>query len=344
MFIDIDTNHPHYERLKSVEKQVQSGARLTSHLLGYARKGKYEVKPLDLNHLVKDVSETFGRTKKEITIHKELSEDLLSTKADQVQIEQVLWNLFINAGDAMPGGGELILKTDNVTHENMKGRVYDPKPGKYVLLTVADIGIGMDKQTVDRIFDPFFTTKEMGRGTGLGLASAYGIIKAHAGYIDVESEKGHGTTFSIYLPSSEEEIQEVVKSGPEVVEGTETILLVDDEDVILEVGKELLEAMGYRVLTAGDGKEAIEIYEKNRDNIDLVILDMVMPQMGGGEAYDKMKEINHKIKVLLSSGYSIDSQAKKILARGCDAFIQKPFGMQKLSQMIREVLQKNSPS
>ena len=338
MFLDIDTTHPHYERLKSIEKQVQSGARLTSHLLGYARKGKYEVKPVDLNHLVRETSESFVRTRKDISIHQQLREELFAIEADSGQIEQVLWNLLVNAADAMPGGGDLILKTDNVTHEDMKGKLYEPKPGNYVMLTVTDTGMGMDNETMERIFNPFFTTKEMGRGTGLGLASAYGIVKGHAGYIDVESAKGVGTTFSIYLPSSEQEVQGVVKTSQEAIEGTGTILLVDDEEVILEVGKHLLEAMGYRVLTARDGREAVEICKDNRDKIDLVILDMVMPRMGGGEAYDRMKEISPNVKVLLSSGYSIDSQAKEILARGCDAFIQKPFGMQELSQKIREVL------
>ena len=238
----------------------------------------------------------------------------------------------------MPDGGELTLKTDNVTHENMQGKGYVPKPAKYVLLTVTDTGTGMDTQTIECIFDPFFTTKEMGRGTGLGLASAYGIIKAHAGYIDVESKKGHGTTFHIHLPSSEEEIQKDVISESKVVEGTETILLVDDEDVILDIGRELLKVMGYRNFIAKNGKEAIEIYENNRDKIDLVILDMVMPHISGGEVYEKLKEINPKVKVLLSSGYSIDSQAQEILARGCDAFIQKPFGLQELSKRISEIL------
>ena len=338
MFLDIDTEHPHYELLKSVEKQVQSGARLTSHLLGYARKGNYEVKPIDLKHLVAEISESFGRTRRDISIHRQLNEELFGIEGDSGQIEQVLWNLFVNAADAMPGGGDLILKTDNLTHEDMKGKLYDPKPGSYVLLTVADTGLGMDKQTIGRIFDPFFTTKEMGRGTGLGLASAYGIIKAHAGYIDVESQKGVGTTFSIYLPSSEKMVQKVVKAAQEVIGGTETVLLIDDEEVVLEVGKNFLEAMGYRVLTARDGKEAIEIYKKNRDKIDLVILDMVMPHMGGGEAYDKMKEISPNVKVLLSSGYSIDGQATEILQRGCNGFIQKPFTIKRLSQAIREVL------
>ena len=217
--------------------------------------------------------------------------------------------------------------------------MYEPSPGNYVLLKVTDTGSGIDKETMERIFEPFFTTKEMGKGTGLGLASVYGIIKAHGGYIDVESKKGHGTTFSIYLPESEKEVQEVViKTSAETIKGTGTVLLVDDEEVILEVGKDLLEAMGYRVLLARDGKEAIEVYKKNQDEIDIVVLDMVMPTMGGGEAYDKMKEINPKVKVLLSSGYSIDGEAAEILERGCNSFIQKPFMINALTEEIRDIL------
>ncbi len=340
MLMDMDSAHPDYERLKNIEKQIQSGARLTSHLLGYARKGKYEVKPLDLNQLVEETSDTFGRTKKEITIHQEPAEDLFPVEADPGQIEQVLLNLFVNASDAMPGGGKLILKTVNVTHKDMKGKLYEPKPGNYVLLTVTDTGIGMYKKTMERIFDPFFTTKEMGRGTGLGLASAYGIIKAHGGYIDVDSRRGHGTTFSIYLPATEKEVQRVVRTAERVAKGTGKVLLVDDEEVVLEVGQELLKATGYTVLTAKDGKEAIKVYRENRDNIDIVVLDMVMPNMGGGEAYDRMKEINPDIKVLLSSGFSIDGEASEILERGCNSFIQKPFTMKELSGEIGKILGK----
>ncbi len=340
MLADIDSTHPYYERLKKIEKQIQSGARLTSHLLGYARKGKYEVKPVDLNQMLKEASETFGRTRKEVTIHRELAEGLLAIEADPGQIEQVLLNLFVNASDAMPGGGDLILKTMNVTHKDMKGKLYDPRPGKYVLLTVTDTGTGMDTETMERIFDPFFTTKEMGRGTGLGLASAYGIIKAHGGYIDIDSKKGQGATFSIYLPASERKVQEAVKTAEPFIKGTGTVLLVDDEEVILEVGKELLEGMGYRVLIAKDGKEAIEVYDKDRDEIDIVVLDLVMPNMGGGQAYDRMKEINPDIKVLLSSGFSIDGEASEILERGCNGFIQKPFTLKELSHEIREILHK----
>ncbi len=340
MLLDIDSSHPHYERLKSIERQIQSGAKLTRLLLGYARKGKYEVKPVDLNQLVGETSETFGRTRKEITIHQELAEDLFAIEADRAQIEQVLLNLFVNAGDAMSGGGDLILKTMNTTHDDMKGELYDPKPGDYVLLTVTDTGIGMDKETMERIFDPFFTTKEMGRGTGLGLASAYGIIKGHGGYIEVDSKKGQGATFRIYLPASGKKVQKAVKTADQLIKGTGTVLLVDDEEVILEVGKELLEGMGYRVLTAKDGKEAVEAYKKNRDEIDIVLLDMVMPNMGGGEAYDRMKEINPDIKALLSSGFSIDGEASEILERGCNGFIQKPFSMKELSGRIRNILEK----
>jgi len=340
VLMDMDSTHQHYDRLKTIEKQVQGGAKLTSHLLGYARKGKYDVKPIDLNQLLKETSDAFSMTKKNVTIQRELAKDLFAIEVDPGQMEQMLLTLYVNSADAMLAGGELTLKTANVTDKDMKHKLYRPKPGNYVLLTVTDTGIGMDKETMDRIFDPFFTTKEMGRGTGLGLASAYGIIKGHGGYIDVESRKEQGATFSIYLPSSERKVQEAVKTAEPFIKGTGMVLLVDDEEVILEVGKELLEAMGYRVLIAKDGKEAIEVYEKDRDEIDIVLLDMVMPNMSGGEAYDRMKEINPDVKALLSSGYSIDGEATEILKRGCNGFIQKPFEINELSGRIREILDK----
>jgi PAS domain S-box-containing protein len=337
MLLETEPSHPYYDRLKSIEKQVQSGARLTSHLLGYARKGRYEVKPLDLNRFVEEISDTFGRTKKQITIHRELAENLFSIEADQAQIEQVLVNLFVNAADAMAVDGHLMLQTVNITHGEMKGKIYDPKPGNYVLLTVTDTGMGMDKKTQERIFDPFFTTKEMGRGIGLGLASVYGIVKGHGGYIDVESKRGRGTTFNVYFPATEKRIEKKVGTAEAFVSGTGTVLLVDDEDVIRKVGEDLLKAMGYQVLIAKDGKEAVEIYEKKLDEIDVVLLDMVMPNMDGGKAYDRMKEINSNVKVLLSSGFSIDGEATEILERGCNGFIQKPFTLEKLSRKIREI-------
>ena len=342
MLLETDSTHPNYERLKNIEKSVQSGSRLTRQLLGYAREGKYEIKPISLNQLVEETSDTFGTTKKEIRVHRELAKDLFGIKADQGQIEQVLLNLYVNASEAMPGGGDLFLRSMNVTHEDMGGKPYKVKPGDYVLLTVRDTGAGMEKKTRKRIFDPFFTTKGLGKGTGLGLASVYGIVKAHGGYIDVESEKGHGTTFYVYLPASERTVEEAAKSAEQVIEGRGTILLVDDEEMVLDVGVQLLKNLGYTVLEAKGGIEAVEIYRENRDKIDMVLLDMIMSDMGGGETYDLMKDINPNVKVLLSSGYSIDGQATEILERGCDSFIQKPFSMKQLSGSIREILDKKT--
>jgi len=338
MYMDTNSAHPHHERLMRIEKQVRSGTRLTSHLLGYARKGRYEVKAIDLKQLVRETLDAFERTRKEIAIHLELAADLSAVEADVGQIEQVLLNLCVNAADAMPGGGDLVVTARNTTHLDMNGKLYDPKPGDYVQLVVTDSGTGMDKETVERIFDPFFTTKERGRGTGLGLASAYGIVKGHGGYIDVDSMKGEGTTFRIYLPASKSKVQEAVKVVAGIAMGSETVLFVDDEKDIRQVGQELLEAMGYNVLLAKDGEEAVKVYEKNRDKIDIVLLDMVMPNLGGGQAYDRMKEIDPEVRVLLSSGYSIDGEATEILGRGCDGFIQKPFDMKLLSGKIREIL------
>jgi len=341
MLLETDPSHPNYERVKNIEKSVQNGSKLTSQLLGYAREGRYEIRPISLNQMVEETSYTFGQTKKEIRVHRELAKDLFGIKADQGQIEQVLLNLYVNAADAMPVGGDLLLKTMNVTDKDITGKPYEAKPGNYVLLSVTDTGVGMDKKTMDRIFDPFFTTKGMGRGTGLGLASVYGIVKAHAGYIDVESKKGHGTTFSIYLPaSSEREVIEEKVLPEKILKGKETILLVDDEDIVIDVGEEMLKSLGYKVLIARGGKEAIKLYKEGKGKIDMVLLDMIMPDMGGGETYDRMKEINSDIKVLLLSGYSIDGQATEILRRGCDGFIQKPFNMKQLSRSIREILDK----
>ncbi len=341
ILLDIDPSDPNYDRLMNIEKLVQNGSKLTQQLLGYAREGKYEIRPMSLNQLVKETSETFGLTKREIRIHWDLAKDLFAIEADQGQIEQILWNLYVNAADAMLEGGELYLKTRNVTHEDMTEKPSKVRPGDYVLLTVTDTGIGMDKRTANRIFDPFFTTKGLSRGTGLGLASVYGIIKNHGGAITVTSRKGKGSTFNIYLPASKSEPVTENGGSDKLVPGNGSVLLVDDEDMILDAGTEILQKMGHRVMKAKSGQEAIGIYEKQKDGIDLVILDMIMPGVSGGETFDKIKAINPKVKVLLSSGYSINGQATAILNRGCNGFIQKPFRMKELSDKIREVLAKD---
>jgi len=342
MLLDKDTTHPDYEGLKNIEHYVQDGADLTKQLLGFARGGRYDVKPADLNTIVKKSSDMFGKTKKEITIHTKYQHDIWASEVDYAQIEQVLLNLYVNAWQAMPAGGEIYLETQNVTLDENYVKPFNMKPGRFVKIAITDTGVGMDEETQQRIFEPFFTTKEMGRGTGLGLASVYGIIKNHAGIINVYSEKGGGTTFTIYLPATENKPIEGKEVPEEIQKGTETILLVDDEEMILTVGQKLLQSLGYTVITARSGKEAIETLQTTLPSSppDLVILDMIMPQMGGGKTYDRMKEIHPSIKVLLSSGYSINGQAEEILKRGCNGFIQKPFTMRALSQSIREMIEK----
>lgn len=339
MLLDMGTEHPFFNNLKVIEKLVKSGSGLTKQLLGYAMQGKYESRTVSLNKIVKETAQTFGSTKREIRIHYDLAENLFAVIVDQSQIEQVVLNLFVNAADAMPRGGDLYLSTANVNQQQMKGKQYKPKADNYVLLTIRDTGTGMDKETMERIFEPFFTTKGLAKGTGLGLASSYGIIKAHGGYIDVDSEPGMGTTFQIYLPATPTKIQqEKRESDARLSRGNGTILFVDDEDNILGLGKEMLNALGYDVLTAASGEEALKMYGSLQNQIDLVVLDMIMPQMGGGDTFDRMRRINPQVKVLLSSGYSIDGQAQEIINRGCDGFLQKPFDLEALSRRLEEIL------
>jgi CheY-like chemotaxis protein len=342
MLLDIKPNHSHYENIKLIERCIRSGAKLTQQLLGFARRGKYVVTPCNLNEIVNRTSLIFGHTRKEITIHIKQNEDLRTVNVDMGQIEQVLLNIYVNAWQAMPDGGDLYIETDNVTFDAQytKKKLYHASPGKYVKISVTDNGTGMDKKTLKRIFEPFFTTRHMGTGTGLGLASAYGIIKNHKGIINCYSELGHGTTFNIYLPISLSEAKTIEDKEISLNAslGNETILLVDDEKVVAQGCRQVIEALGSEVFVALGGKEAIKIYKEKQEKIDLVVLDMIMPNMSGSETYDRLKEINPEIKVLLSSGYSIRGQATDILKRGCNGFIQKPFNMEQLSHKIREVL------
>ena len=339
MLLHKDSGHQDYGRLKNIEQYVQNGADLTKQLLGFARGGKYEVKSADINELVRKSSEMFGRTKKEISIHQKYQENIWAVEVDKGQIDQVLLNLYVNAWQAMPGGGDLYVQTENITLDENCVKPFDIPHGGYVKISLTDTGVGMDEEIRQRIFDPFFTTKEMGRGTGLGLASAYGIIKNHGGIINVYSEKGEGTTFNIYLPASTSEIRgQRSEISEDIRHGDETILLVDDEEMVIDVGEQMLKALGYKIMIAGSGKEAIDVYRENQDKIHMVILDMIMPDIGGGDTFDTLKEINPDVKVLLSSGYSINGQAQEILNRGCNGFVQKPFSIADISKKIREIL------
>jgi PAS domain S-box-containing protein len=335
-----DSEDPDYEHLSAITEFVKSAKELTKDLLGFARGGKYEVKPTNLNAIIEHENWMFGRTKKEIRIYGKLANDLWSVEVDKGQIKQMLLNLYVNAWQAMPYGGDLEIQTENVILNEKFTKPFTVKQGRYVKISVTDTGSGMDAATRERIFDPFFSTKDEVKGAGLGLASVYGIIKNHRGFIDVHSEKGEGTTFNIYLPASS---QRMPTEAPElnhyeIQSGEGTVLLVDDEAMILTVAQKMLEKLGYQVLTTRSGKEAIDLYEKKRGEIDLVILDMIMPGMGGGKTSDRLKEIDSKVKILLSSGYSINGQADEILNRGVRGFIQKPFDLEELSLKVREVL------
>jgi PAS domain S-box-containing protein len=336
---DMEPDHPLYEIFQNIEKNVKRGSRLTGQLLGYARKGKYEVKPLDLNRLIEDISETFARARKDIVLTRSLSQDLPLVEADEGQMEQVLLNLLVNAGQAMVKGGDIRIATRKTAHEGIDDTTFKVKPGDYVMIQVADTGVGMEEETLKHLFEPFFTTKEMGLGTGLGLASVYGIIKGHSGYVTVESKPGKGSSFQVYLPVSE---RKMAKPGPRQVEKSpaekETILFIDDEAIVLDVGCKIIERLGYRVIKAGNPREAINVYERHAREIHLVILDIIMPGMSGGEVFDEIRKINPTAKILLSSGYSIEGEARSLLERGCNGFIQKPFSMKELSEKIVQIL------
>ena len=341
--LETDPGHPHLEHLKGIRAMVQRGAELTKQLLAFARGGQCEAKPTDLNELIEKAFEMFGRTKKEIRLYKRYQKEVWPVEVNQGQIQQVLLNLYVNAWQAMPNGGALHIATNNVVLDESLTRPFGVIPGNYVRVSVTDTGIGMDRAVQERIFEPFFTTKDKDCGTGLGLASTYWIIKNHGGIISVYSKKGEGTTFNICIPASERKVAvEVEKLSHEIVKGTGTILLVEDENEILAVSEEMLKQMGYKVYRARSGKEAQEVFMRHQHEIDLAILNMIMPGMHGGEVYDRLKQINPAVKTLLVSGYNLHGLANEILQRGCDGFLQKPFNVEELSSRLRQILDKNT--
>jgi PAS domain S-box-containing protein len=329
---------PHAKRLKTIEALVEGGSKLTAQLLGYARSGRVDVQVIDLNRLVLDTSETFAVTRKEYRVHTDLAAETLAVEVDAAQIEQSLLNLLINAADAMPGGGDLSLTTRLVTHTEIRNPVDEMREGAYALLSVRDTGSGMDSATMERIFEPFFTTKGMTGGTGLGLASAYGIVKAHGGVIEVESEVGKGATFNLLLPVVVgRTVAGGLSAGP-VVEGEGTILVIDDDEAVLEACSAMLSHLRYTPICAASGRAALDIFGRRSADIDLVVLDLILTDLGGGEVYDQLKAIDPSVRVLLASGYSLDGEAAGILDRGCDDFIQKPFTMEELSVKLENLL------
>ncbi len=339
MRLQTTPDDPNDEYIQGIENAVMNAANLTNQLLGFARKGKYTLQQTSINTIVENSSKMFTRTRKEIVTHKKLQDDLWSVKVDPGQIEQVLINLYLNAWHAMGDGGDIYIQTENISLSNEYCKPFEVSQGNYVKVSVTDTGVGIDPDIIERIFEPFFTTKDVGKGTGLGLASAYGIIKNHNGIIRVYSEKDHGTTFNIYLPASDFEKVQQIDTSTEMVKGNEAILLVDDEKSTIQVEKLMLRELGYQVVPALSGKEAIELYKEKMVDLDLVALDMIMPEMNGKDTYDALKKINPEVKVLLVSGYSLNRQIEELMEKGCNGFIQKPFDIRQLSLKLREVLE-----
>ncbi len=347
MIVDKNRDDPDLNYLCNVEKTVKKAGRLTKDLLGFARGGAYKLQLTDLNSLIQDENTLFGSSKKEVIIKEELQNNLWVVNVDQNQIQQVLMNIYINAVQAMPeGGGEIAVRTENIHLAKDQAGIYNVSPGPYVKLSIKDNGCGIEKKFLEKIFDPFFTTKNPEMGTGLGLSSAYGIIKNHDGIISACSEKGEGTTFSIYLPALPkvriEKEKQIFSHAPQ--KGSECILVVDDEEMVINACVRLLRRLGYQFMLAQSGEEAIALYEKNYQKIDLILLDMLMPGMSGGMVYEKIKTINPQVRVLLTSGFSFNHQAQNILNKGCNGFIQKPYDIEQLSAKLREILDQQNSS
>jgi len=333
-----DAGHPAHADLKLIEQEVVKGSALTKQLLSLGRGGKFAPKPIDLNALLDKAARLFCRTRSDITITRKLSPRLPPVEVDPGQMEQVMLNLFVNAWQAMSRQGEMTLATREVTLSEAFCGAYERPPGRYAHLSLADTGQGMDESTMARIFEPFFTTKGVGQGTGLGLATVYAIIKQHQGIIRVDSQPGQGSTFHIFLPVSAKTVVPDQSRQDSFIKGSGTILLVDDEDSVRMVAGRMLEQLGYQVLPAPNGDQALEIYRRERDRLDLVILDMIMPGMGGAETYQKLKEINPVVPVLLSSGYALDGETQQVMAAGARGFIQKPYRLALLSHKVVEIL------
>jgi len=340
----ISENHQVFEYVDTIEKSAIRAAELTAQLLAFARGGKYEVEPVNVNQIVDETMRIIGRTfHKSIEIETRLHDPLPTVDADGGQLQQMLMNLCVNAADAMMDGGTLVIETgvETLTRDHAKSHM-EAKPGSYVTLSVIDTGTGMGDETLERIFEPFFTTKEEGKGTGLGLAMVYGVVRNHGGSVHVSSKPGEGSTFKVYLP---------VKGKPSVQKrsatetprnGSELILIVDDEKAIRSLARDMLESYGYSTLVAQSGAEAVEIYGKHKDEIGLVILDMVMPKKGGRETFLELKKLNPEVKTLLSTGYGENGKAKEILGIGVMGFVQKPYDVASLLSKVRSVLDEKS--
>ena len=341
---DLTAENPIYKKVVEIKKAGERSASLTQQLLAFSRKQILRPQLIDLNHIVSDMSGLLNRLIGEhIRLKIKLNREECLVKADPGQLSQVIMNLAVNARDAMPKGGDLSIQTENVFLDEKYAAAHPPTiPGGYIRLAVSDTGTGLDKETEQYIFEPFYTTKEKSAGTGLGLATVYGIVKQSGGYIWIDSEINEGATFNIYLPLAEGEINHPKEKNEVEADlfGNETILLVEDEAAVLELTHKILTSYGYKIVEASNGLEALKIFENSSGQIDLLITDIVMPRMSGRELAEKILQTNPNMRVLFSSGYSDD----KFMMRGTEDelmdYINKPFTSEILGQKVRQLLNK----
>lgn len=339
MLLDTEPSHNNYSKMKAIETQINICSDLTEQLLERARGGRLEFKTIEPNEFIAGIAAMFGQTRKELHISEKYSTYLWAVEADTTQLGQAFQNIFANAAKILPGRGTLLVETDNIMLDESHVALHGIKSGPYVRISFSMPEAWMDELSRQQLFNPSFASKD-GYKAGLGLSFAYGIIKGHEGMIDVESNHLSGTAFHIYLPASSKTPH---KKKPDILSaknrtGNETILLVDDEKVITDVTGAMLKKLGYKVLIAFDGEEAVSLYQEQGNQIDLVIMDVVMPGMGGGEAIDLIRAINPTVKVILCSGYSMNGAVKAIMDKGVETFLKKPFRMDDFSRKIREVL------
>lgn len=332
---------------QKINDQAHRAAGLTRQLLAFARRQMLEPRNLNLNEIISEVTNLLQKViGEQVELKMALAPDLAVCRADPTQVEQVLMNLCLNARDAMRDGGRLTIETQNATLDEEYCRIHPyAKPGRYVLVSVSDTGVGMDAATLEHLFEPFFTTKETGKGTGLGLATVYGIVKQHGGLLHAYSEPGHGATFRVYLPVGVGATEPEAKPSAEPARsGTETILVAEDHQGIQEMVREVLEKLGYKILMAPDGEQAVRLFEQHHDHIALLLLDVVMPKLNGPETYARMCAIHPDVPVIFATGYSAESEQLRSCSDKAACILQKPYTPSMLSRKVREVLDRKSAS
>ena len=337
----VPSDSPEAKLFRNIRGQATRAAGLTRQLLAYARRQVLEPKNIDLNHMVNETATLLQRAIGEhIEVKIVLAPSLQITRADPSQIEQVIMNLCFNARDAMPNGGHLLIETCNLeVDSHYCERRTDAQPGRYVQLSVSDTGTGMDPATIERIFEPFFTTKEIGKGTGLGLATVLGIVKQHGGFVDVYSELGKGTAFRVCLPAREGVAEPPHHADDAPVRGgTETILIAEDHEGMREMARQILESLGYHLLLARDGEEAVSQFAKHRDKISLILLDVIMPRLNGIDAFEQICKSKVGVPVIFTSGYSDHGPVLESLTTRGASVLQKPYGAKVLARRVRELL------